>query len=98
LAWFMIAGLIIVPMLMLALAYYSRPIRIVLHALALLSFYSAGSVVAIAVYRTVHHNTTFTTDVHEILLNPWLLYPGAYLGLYIPYRILGAFVTKNQPH
>ncbi len=94
----MLAALIIVPMLMLALAYYSRPIRNVLHALALLSFYCAGSVVAIAVYRTVQHDTTFTTDVHAILLNPWLLYPGAYLGLYVPYRILGGFVKKNQPH
>jgi len=93
----MIAVFIAVPFIMLALAAYVRPIRLVFHALALLSFYSAGSVLALAVYRTVLHGTVLTTNVHTILMDPWLLFPGAYLGLYIPYRMLGGFVKKNQP-
>jgi hypothetical protein len=86
-----ICSFIVLPFVMFLATNYVKPLRKVFHALAFLSFYSVGVVLAVAVYNTNSHGTTFTTNVHDILLNPWLLFPGAYLGLYIPYRMLLGF-------
>ncbi|UHA72807.1 hypothetical protein [Paenibacillus sp. 481] len=83
-----ISVIIIIPLVMLLVTLYMKPFQIAFHFLALLCVYSVGIVLALAVIQTNSNGTTFTTNVHTILLNPWLLYPGAYLGLYIPYRIM----------
>ncbi|MGG0171376.1 transposase [Paenibacillus dokdonensis] len=91
LLFLLIAGFIVVPFIMTALAIRSKLVRYVLHLVALLSFYTAGSIVTTVVYMNRTHETVFTTNVHDVLLNPWFLMTGAYLGLYIPYRLLAGF-------
>jgi len=87
--------LIIVPLVMVSLALRSRMVEKIFHALALLCFYSAATVIAGDVYATNAHMTTFTTEIHHFLLNGWFLYPSAYLGVYIPYLLwMGLFRKK----
>ncbi|MWV46819.1 transposase [Paenibacillus sp. HJL G12] len=89
--FWLIAGFIVVPLIMTALAVRSRTVRYIWHLLALVSFYTAGSIIAAAVYLNRTNETVFTTNVHDVLLNPWFLMTGAYLGLYIPYRLAAGF-------
>lgn len=84
----LIAGFIVVPFVMAALAALSRTVRWIWHLLAVISFYISGSIAAAAVYRNIVHQTVLTTNVHDLLLNPWFLVSGSFLGLYIPYRML----------
>ncbi|CAI6083614.1 hypothetical protein PAECIP112173_03996 [Paenibacillus sp. JJ-100] len=79
--------LIIVPLVMAYAALRFKPIRWIFHVLAILSFYSAATVIASDVYATNAHMTTFTTEIHHFLLNGWFLIPAAYLGVYIPYML-----------
>lgn len=86
--FWLIAGFIAVPFVMAVLAALNRGFRWIWGLLALLSFYITGSIIAAEVYRNILHGTVLTTDVHHLLLNPWFLVAGAYLGLYVPYRML----------
>ncbi len=96
LLFWLIAGFIVVPFIMAALAVSFRPIRYIIHLLALISFYVTGSIITSAVYLNRIHETVLTTHVHHVLLNPWFLITGAYLGLYIPYRLLAGFWVRRQ--
>ncbi|MEC0372430.1 transposase [Paenibacillus chibensis] len=89
--FWLIAAFIVVPFPMTALAVRFRVVRYALHLLALVCYYTVGSIITAAVYSNRAHDTVFTTDVHNVLLNPWFLFTGAYLGLYIPYRLLAGF-------
>ncbi|MGG4482859.1 hypothetical protein [Paenibacillus illinoisensis] len=89
--------LIIVPLVMVFLALRSRTVIKLFHALALICFYSAATVIAGDVYATNAHMTTFTTEIHHFLLNGWFLYPSAYLGVYIPFLLwISLFSKKNN--
>ncbi|WP_127539093.1 hypothetical protein [Paenibacillus illinoisensis] len=89
--------LIIVPLVMVFLALRSRTFIKLFHALALICFYSAATVIAGDVYATNAHMTTFTTEIHHFLLNGWFLYPSAYLGAYIPFLLwISLFSKKNN--
>ncbi|MBM6384172.1 MAG: hypothetical protein JSY10_09335 [Paenibacillus sp.] len=89
--------LIIVPLVMVFLALRSRTVTKCFHALALICFYSAATVIAGDVYATNAHMTTFTTEIHHFLLNGWFLYPSAYLGVYIPFLLwISLFSKKNN--
>ncbi|MEN1990680.1 hypothetical protein [Paenibacillus hubeiensis] len=79
--------IVIVPILMFWLARRIAFLERLFHVLALLSFYSMAAVIAGDVYATNAHNTTFTTDIHHLLLDGWFLFPAAYLGVYAPYLI-----------
>ncbi|GAB6991484.1 transposase [Paenibacillus pini] len=86
--FWIIASFIVIPFVMAFVSALSIIFRTIIHALALLSIYVSGSIVAAAIYRTRSHDTELTTDVHHVLLNPWFLFTGAYLGLYVPYLIM----------
>ncbi|MET3938764.1 hypothetical protein ABIC22_001576 [Paenibacillus sp. PvP094] len=89
--------LIIVPLVMVLLALRFRTVIKLFHALALICFYSAATVIAGDVYATNAHMTTFTTEIHHFLLNGWFLYPSAYLGAYIPFLLwISLFSKKNN--
>lgn len=83
-----IAGFILFPFVLSGLSLLYRPLQRIFHFIALFCIYLAGISLLIAIYQTNVDGTTFTTQVHHILLDPLLLIPGAYLGIYVPFLII----------
>ncbi|MBD8841189.1 MULTISPECIES: hypothetical protein [Paenibacillus] len=88
--------LLVIPLIMVYLALRSRMVTRLFHILALLCFYSAATVIAGDVYATNAHMTTFTTEIHQFLMNGWFLYPSAYLGVYIPYVMWRSLFSEKS--
>ncbi|WP_160035938.1 hypothetical protein [Paenibacillus sp. An7] len=84
----MIAGFILFPFVLSGLSLLYKPLQRLLHFIALFCIYLAGISLLLAVYHTNASGTTFTTQVHHILLDPMLLIPAAFLGIYIPFLII----------
>ncbi|WP_211747123.1 hypothetical protein [Paenibacillus sp. Marseille-Q4541] len=84
----MIAGFILFPFVLSGLSLLYKPLQRLLHFIALFCIYLAGITILLAVYQTNANGTTFTTQVHHILLDPLLVIPGAFLGIYVPFLII----------
>jgi len=69
-------------------------IRIVLHISAYLALYVLGTIISITIYDVLIQNLVFMTSIHGILLNPFFLLAGAYIGIYALYLILSQIIMK----
>ncbi|MGF2714932.1 hypothetical protein ACQUY5_22075 [Bacillus cereus] len=69
-------------------------IRITLHIFAYLALYVLGTIISINIYDVLIQNLVFMTSIHGILLNPFFLLAGAYIGVYTLYLILSQIVMK----
>lgn len=69
-------------------------IRIVLHISAYLALYVLGTIISITIYDVLIQNLVFMTSIHGILLNPFFLLSGAYIGIYTLYLILSQLIMK----
>ncbi|WP_174727018.1 transposase [Mesobacillus harenae] len=63
----------------------SRPAFNLLAIIAALVF---GNIASLAIYEIIQDNMVFMTNIHGILLNPFFLLTGAYLGVYLVYRLI----------
>ncbi|MBG9793981.1 hypothetical protein ABD76_16300 [Paenibacillus dendritiformis] len=84
----LVAAFIAVPFVMAWLGHRYRMLGTAFHLLALLSFFVAGSIFASVMYEVVKEGTQLTSQIHAVFLYPSFLIAGAYVGLYIPYRLL----------
>ncbi|GCF75590.1 hypothetical protein CN445_02880 [Bacillus cereus] len=69
-------------------------IRIVLHISAYLALYVLGTIISITIYNVLIQNLVFMTSIHGILLNPFFLISGAYIGIYTLYLLLSYIITN----
>ncbi|QWH42020.1 hypothetical protein EXW53_10135 [Bacillus mycoides] len=69
-------------------------IRITLHIFAYLALYVLETIISINIYDVLIQNLVFMTSIHGILLNPFFLLAGAYIGVYTLYLILSQIVMK----
>ncbi|WP_377865951.1 hypothetical protein [Bacillus sp. R86525] len=69
-------------------------IRIVLHISAYLAVYVLGTIISITIYDVLIQNLVFMTSIHGILLNPFFLLAGVYIGIYTLYLILSQIIMK----
>ncbi|WP_212934688.1 hypothetical protein [Bacillus hominis] len=69
-------------------------IRIVLHISAYLALYVLGTIISITIYDVLIQNLVFMTSIHGILLNPFFLISGAYIGIYTLYLLLAYIITN----
>lgn len=81
-------GSIVAPIAMLVTQHKWMKWRIVFNAVSVLSAVILGNISASAIYEILRDNTVFMTSIHAIFLNPLFLLTGAYLGLYLIYRLL----------
>lgn len=79
---------VIIPLLMLGLAWGLPVVRLLLDGLAVLSTYIFGIISALAVYHILRDNTVFMTNIHGIFNNAAFLASGAYLGNYGLYKLI----------
>ncbi|WP_246147104.1 hypothetical protein [Bacillus massilioanorexius] len=63
--------------------------------MAFLSIIIFGSITSVSVYQIIKDQTVFMTNIHAILLNPFFLLTGAYLGLYITYQLINLSLNER---
>ncbi|HFK1456130.1 hypothetical protein [Bacillus cereus group sp. Bce001] len=68
--------------------------RIALHTLAYLTLYVLGTIISIHIYDVLMQDLVFMTSIHGILLNPFFLISGAYIGIYTLYLLLSYTITN----
>lgn len=83
-----VLGSIVVPIAMLMIQRKWIKWRIVFNVASVLSTLILGNISALAIYEVLRDNTVFMTSIHAIFLNPMFLMTGAYLGVYLVYRLL----------
>ncbi|WP_339289249.1 transposase [Paenibacillus sp. FSL E2-0201] len=83
-----VLGSIVVPIVMLMIQRKWIKWRIVFNVASVLSALILGNISALAIYEILRDNTVFMTSIHAIFLNPMFLLTGAYLGVYLVYRLM----------
>ncbi|MEK4464188.1 MULTISPECIES: transposase [Paenibacillus] len=83
-----VLGSILVPIVMLMLQGKSIKWRMVFNVVSILSTIIFGNISALAIYEILRDHAVFMTSIHAIFLNPMFLITGAYLGVYLIYRLM----------
>lgn len=83
-----ILGSIVGPALMIILQMKWRKLQTLFNFAAILSALIFGNIAALAILEIIKDNTVFMTNIHGIFLNPFFLFTGAYLGVYLLYILI----------
>ena len=79
---------IILPIMTLYVHRNIKKSALVFNTLAVISAVMFGNIAASSIYQVIIDDTVFMTTIHKIFLNPLFLLTGAYLGVYMLYRLL----------
>ncbi|WP_047985891.1 hypothetical protein [Ornithinibacillus californiensis] len=95
----LIAGIIILPVVMLWIVNIWGNFRSFFNVTAVLSAMIFGIISSISVHEVIVNQTVMMTTIHAIFLNPFFIISGSYLGLYLLYRLLIIlFKEKEEPY
>jgi hypothetical protein len=83
-----ITGSIFTPLLMFGFSIYWLKSKLALNLLAVISVLIFGIISALAIHEIIKDNTVFMTNIHGLFLNPVFLITGAYIGVYVLYRLI----------
>lgn len=93
----LILGSIVFPIIMILLQRKCLKFRIIFNILAVISALIFGNIASIAIHKIIKNDTVFMTNIHGLFLNPFFLFTGAYLGVYLLYIItLNALTDINK--
>ncbi|MFJ5765532.1 transposase [Lysinibacillus sp. NPDC093210] len=84
----LVVSSIIVPVVMLLLQKKSNIVRLLFNILAVLTMLLFGGIASTSIYQIIVDNAVFMTTIHAIFLNPLFLVSGAYIGVFIIYRLM----------
>ncbi|MFJ7405690.1 MULTISPECIES: transposase [unclassified Lysinibacillus] len=84
----LVVSSIIVPVVMLFLQVKSNIVRLLFNILAVLTMLLFGGIASTSIYQIIVDNAVFMTTIHAIFLNPLFLVSGAYIGVFIIYRLM----------
>lgn len=62
--------------------------QLLFNIIAVISAIIFGSIASTSMFQILIDNAVFMTAIHGIFLNPFFLITGAYLGVFIIYRLL----------
>ena len=85
---------IAVPIVMFYIQNQQKNSRMIFNSIAVISTLIFGNIATTSIYQIIIDDAVFMTTIHAIFLNPFFLITGAYLGLYIIYRLL--IQTANE--
>ncbi|YCA41898.1 transposase [Bacillus sp. JZ8] len=91
----LILGSLIFPFIMLILQKKYTVLNFVFNVFAFVAILLFGNIVSLAIHDVLQEDLVFMTTIHAILLNPFLLISGAYIGVYLLYRILLLIVKER---
>lgn len=83
-----VIGSIYFPIIMFYLQNKSKKFQIIFNSIAVLSAIISGNIASTSIYQILIDDAVFMTAIHGIFLNPFFLVTGAYLGVFIVYRLL----------
>ncbi|MEK5332612.1 MULTISPECIES: transposase [unclassified Lysinibacillus] len=84
----LVVSSIIVPFVMLLLQKKSKIVRLLFNVLAVFAMLVFGGIASTSIYQIIVDNAVFMTTIHAIFLNPLFLVSGAYIGVFIIYRLM----------
>lgn len=84
-----------IPILMMTLHKKWPNVQYYFHLMAFLSALIFGNISAFAIYDIIKEETVFMTNIHAILLNPFFLLTGAYLGIYFLYTLTAKILIRD---
>ncbi|MEC2078349.1 transposase [Metabacillus fastidiosus] len=84
----LVASSIIFPIAMFFLQSRIKLFRIIFNIIAVISALIFGNIAATSIYQILIDNTVFMTAIHSVFLNPYFLITGAYLGIFLLYRLM----------
>ena len=84
----LIIGSIATPLLMFFLQKKWSKSKLGFNMAAILSALLFGNIASLAIHEIIKDNTVFMTNIHALFLNPFFLMTGAYLGVYLMYRLI----------
>ena len=76
------------PIIMFYLQNKNMKFQITFNIIAVLSAIIFGNIASTSIFQILIDNSVFMTAIHGIFLNPFFLITGAYLGVFIVYRLL----------
>ena len=76
------------PIIMFYLQNKNIKFRIIFNVTAIISAIIFGNIASTSIFQILIDNAVFMTAIHGIFLNPFFLITGAYLGVFIVYRLL----------
>lgn len=92
----LVSGSIILPIGMIYLHKRWLRLRDIFNYVAILATLIFGNVTSLSIYKVLIDKTVFMTSIHAILLNPFFLISGAYMGIYVLYRLLLLTMEEQQ--
>ncbi|MEY9979709.1 transposase [Lysinibacillus sp. RC79] len=84
----LVSSSIVVPVVMLYLQHKSDKFKMIFNIVAVISTIIFGSIASTTIYQIIVDDAVFMTTIHAIFLNPFFLVTGAYLGVFIIYRLM----------
>ena len=84
----LVASSIIVPIVMLYLIQKSDKFNLIFNSIAVLSTIIFGAIASTAIYQVISDGKVFMTTIHGLFLNPFFLTTGAYIGVFLLYRLI----------
>lgn len=79
---------IVLPLMMYFLHRKSKAFQKLFNIIALILAVVFANSITLTVYETLINHAVYSTEIHRILLNPFFLIPGAYLGIFLLYKLL----------
>lgn len=90
-----IVGSIVLPIAMYLLQKKWTWFHKMLDGMAIFSALLFGNILSLSIYEVIQNKSVFMTNIHAILLDPFFLSSGAYLGVYLLYRLLHLMWNKS---
>ena len=76
------------PIIMFYLQNKNMKFQIIFNIIAVISAIVFGNIASTSIFQILIDNAVFMTAIHGIFLNSFFLITGAYLGVFIVYRLL----------
>jgi uncharacterized membrane protein YqaE (UPF0057 family) len=92
--FFLVLGSIALPLIMIGLQRRVERMDMIFNLLSIICALTFGNISAFAIYDIIHNHTVFMTNIHALFLNPLFLLTGAYLGVYLLYRLIFWTITN----
>lgn len=84
----LVVSSIIVPLLMVYLRNKISTSAIIFNILATIFVIIFGSIASTSIYQIIIDDAVFMTKIHALFLNELFLISGAYIGLFVIYRLM----------
>jgi glucose-6-phosphate-specific signal transduction histidine kinase len=92
----LITGSIVLPLIMFYSQKTWRRLRLIYNLVTIIALLVFGNIASLSVYQIIKDKTVFMTAIHAIFLNPLFLISGAYIGIYVLYRMLLLSIEEKQ--